>query len=82
MAEGALEPAAGGRPTAGSWLAAFAASIGQAPPTDQEIEDLLALAATAAHASERWAAPLACWLVGRAGMAPSEARVLAETVES
>ena len=65
---------------AAEWLAAFAARLGQEPPTPEEVEDLLALAATAAHSSERLAAPLACWLVGRAGLAPAEARALAESV--
>jgi hypothetical protein len=60
--------------TAPEWLAAFAAALGVEPPTEQEVEDLLALASTAAHASERLAAPLACWLVGRAGVAPGQAR--------
>ena len=62
------------------WLAAFATELGQVPPTPDEINDLLAVAATAAHASERWAAPLACWLVGRASVAPSQARRIAESI--
>lgn len=64
--------------TAPEWLARFAAAIGQQPPTDEEVEQLLALASTAAHASERRAAPLACWLVGRAGIDPAAARALAD----
>ena len=36
-------------------------------------EDSFDLAGVAAHASERLAAPLTCFLVGRAGMAPDEA---------
>jgi hypothetical protein len=63
-----------------AWLAELASALGQPPPTQDEIDDLLALASTAAHASERWAAPLACWLVGRAGTAPSEARSAAESI--
>jgi hypothetical protein len=39
---------------------------------------LLALTGSAAHAAERTAAPLSCWLVGIAGIAPAEARVAVE----
>jgi Domain of unknown function (DUF6457) len=55
------------------WLGAFAARLGVDPPDPDTTEELLALAGTAAHASERIAAPLACWLVGRAGLDPAEA---------
>ena len=65
-----------------AWLADFAAALGQEPPTQAEIDDLLALASIAAHASERWAAPLACWLVGRAGVDPATARATADALHS
>lgn len=55
------------------WLASYAAELGVAPPGDEEIEQLLALAGIAAHASERTAAPITCWLAGRAGAEPGEA---------
>ena len=61
------------QPSASQWVAAFAARLGLEAPTDAEVETLLELAAVAAHSSERIAAPLACWLVGRAGMTPVEA---------
>ena len=48
------------------WLARFAAEIGTTPPTSEELDMLLELAGIAAHASERPAAPITCWLVGRA----------------
>ena len=51
--------------TRDEWIAAFAAEVGTQPPTAQEIKELLELAALAAHASERTAAPLACWIAGR-----------------
>ena len=51
-----------------AWLAAFAAALGTDVPTPEEIEALLALAGTAAHASARTAAPIACFLVGRSGV--------------
>ena len=46
------------------WLARFAAEIGTIPPTSEELDMLLELAGIAAHASERPAAPITCWLVG------------------
>ncbi|MGH9014491.1 MAG: DUF6457 domain-containing protein [Acidimicrobiia bacterium] len=66
--------------TATEWIAAFAAALGVEPPTEVEFEALLALAAEAAHASERTAAPVACWLAARAGRTPSEAVGLASGV--
>ncbi len=60
------------------WLRRFAAEIGVPEPTDEEIESLLALAGTAAHASERTAAPLSCWLVGRAGLDLAAAQAVAD----
>jgi hypothetical protein len=66
--------------TAEEWLAAFAARLGVEPPDPDTVDELLALASTAAHASERMAAPLACWMVGRAGVDPREAGRLAAEV--
>lgn len=60
--------------SAKEWLAGFATLLGVEAPTHEEMRDLLALAGDAAHASERMAAPVACWLVARAGIAPGEAR--------
>lgn len=60
------------------WLRRFAAELGVHEPTEDEIQSLLALAGTAAHASERTAAPLTCWLVGVAGTDPAEGRATAE----
>ncbi len=55
------------------WLASYAAELGIDPPGDAEVEQLLALAGIAAHASERTAAPITCWLAGRAGLEPGAA---------
>jgi hypothetical protein len=66
--------------TAQEWLAEFAARLGVEPPDPDSVEELLALAGTAAHSSERIAAPLACWLVGKAVVAPAEAGRLAAQV--
>ncbi|MDA8149453.1 MAG: DUF6457 domain-containing protein [Actinomycetota bacterium] len=59
--------------TAPVWLARFAAELGVDPPTPEEIDVLLALAGHAAHASERTAAPVGCWLAARSGLTPDEA---------
>lgn len=59
--------------TAEEWIARFAAELGVDPPSASEIDELLAMAATAAHASERVAAPVSCWLVARAGASPAAA---------
>ena len=62
------------------WLTAFAQRLDTAPPTTEEFKLLLELAGEAAHASERVAAPVACWLAARAGVAPDEAIRLARLV--
>jgi hypothetical protein len=64
--------------TGREWIESFAARLGVEPPDEDTVEALLDLAGVAAHASERIAAPIACWLVGRAGIGPAEARALAE----
>jgi hypothetical protein len=56
-----------------AWLASYAEQLGLSPPTDEEFSAILELAAVAAHASERVAAPVACWLAGRAGLDLAEA---------
>lgn len=66
--------------TAQEWLEQFAQAAGTAPPAPEELEKLLKLAAVAAHASERIAAPVACYLAGRAGLALDEAIAFAEGV--
>ena len=60
--------------TAEQWIERFAAELGVAPPTAEEFDALLGLAANAAHASERTAAPVACWLAAKAGVSPTDAR--------
>lgn len=60
-----------------TFLAELAEALGTDPPTDAEMDDLLALAAAAAHASERVAAPVACWMAARAGRPPAEALAVA-----
>jgi Domain of unknown function (DUF6457) len=65
---------------ADEWLAAFAAEIGVEAPDEETTAELLDLAATAAHASERIAAPIACFMAGRDGRSISELRAAAERV--
>ena len=63
--------------TRAEWIAAFAARLGVDPPDEAAVEVLLDVAGVAAHASERTAAPVACWLLGRAGLSPAEALEIA-----
>jgi hypothetical protein len=51
-----------------SWLARFSEASGSPAPTAAEIRELLRLASVAAHASERTAAPLTCWMAARSGL--------------
>jgi hypothetical protein len=43
------------------------------PPSTEEFKTILDVAAEAAHASERVAAPAACWVAARAGVDLDEA---------
>jgi hypothetical protein len=63
------------------WIDAFAAEIGAEPTTNDEMNELLDLAATAAHASERIAAPIACYIAGRDGRSITELHAAAQRVE-
>lgn len=62
------------------WLAEFCARLGIDPPSKEEVVALLDLAATAAHSSERTAAPLACWIAGRSGRPAAELGEVARDV--
>jgi hypothetical protein len=66
--------------TRDEWVEAFARELGVQPPTPEQAEQLLALAGTAAHSSERPAAPLACWVAGRAGASIEEFLAAAQRV--
>jgi hypothetical protein len=66
--------------TRDEWIAAFADAAGTTPPTEDEVDALLELAGVAAHASERTAAPITCWLAAVAGLRPAEALRLAQAV--
>jgi hypothetical protein len=65
------------------WLAAYAEKLGTSPPTAEEFKAILDVAAEAAHASERVAAPAACWVAAQAGVDLQEAlRVARELGDS
>jgi hypothetical protein len=59
--------------TGQEWISTFAAELGLEPLTEADIEALLDLAGVAAHASERLAAPLTCYLAAKAGISPTDA---------
>lgn len=62
------------------WLKAFAAEIGVEAPSEEVVGELLELAATAAHSSERIAAPIACFMAGAHGGPAAELRAAADRV--
>lgn len=62
------------------WTAAFAVALEAEPPSPEEIDRVLKLAAVAAHSSERIAAPVACWIAGRRGLDLDEAREIADGI--
>ena len=65
---------------ADEWLRRFAEEIGAEAPSEEEVGELLDLAATAAHSSERIAAPIACFMAGREGRPLSELREVADRI--
>ncbi|MDQ3719210.1 MAG: DUF6457 domain-containing protein [Actinomycetota bacterium] len=66
--------------TAEEWIDAFAQELGAPGPDRASIDAILELAATAAHSSERIAAPIACWLGGASGRTPDELKEVAARV--
>lgn len=66
--------------TAEEWINTFAAEAGLQPPTPEEIDKLLKIAAVAAHSSERIAAPVACWMVGAGEIDLDRAREIADGI--
>jgi hypothetical protein len=60
------------------WVRTFAEAAGARPPTQEQMDEILRLAAVAAHSSERIAAPIACWIAGTTGRPLPELRELAE----
>jgi len=66
--------------TAREWIDRFAAELGAEPPSDEEFDAILELAAVAAHNSERVAAPVACWIGGVSGRSLTELLGIAERI--
>ena len=62
------------------WIAAYAAALDAEPPSAAEFKAILELAAEAAHASERTAAPVACWLAAKTGRSLEQALAAASAV--
>jgi hypothetical protein len=55
------------------WIDGFAAALGAPSPGDDEVARILELAGVAAHASQRTAAPVACWMAAAAGLTAGQA---------
>lgn len=66
--------------TGDEWIASFAERIGAEPPSAEEVDGILRLAAIAAHASERTAAPVACWIAAGAARPLEELEEIATSV--
>jgi hypothetical protein len=64
-----------------SWISAYAERLGTVAPTRDEFEAILELAAEAAHSSERVAAPVACWVVAKAGVPLESALAAARAID-
>ena len=64
--------------SAAEWIVKYSAELGVDAPTQTEIDNVLLLAGIAARSSERTAAPVACWLAGRAGLELGKAQDLAK----
>ena len=66
--------------TAEEWIRTFADEIGCEAPSPELMDEILRLASVAAHASERKAAPIACWLAATTGRPVAELREVAEAL--
>jgi transcription initiation factor TFIIIB Brf1 subunit/transcription initiation factor TFIIB len=64
------------------WVDRYARELGLEPPTEAQREAILQLASVAAHASERRAAPVACWLAASAGRDLDEAIAIARALDA
>lgn len=68
--------------SAEEWIDAFVRELGMSNPDPELVNAILELAATAAHASERVAAPIACWLGGASGRPLGELNEIAARVRA
>jgi hypothetical protein len=62
------------------WIDGYAERLGTGAPSPEDFSLILNLAGEAAHASERIAAPVACWVAARAGVDLERALVVAGEV--
>jgi hypothetical protein len=62
------------------WINAYAERVGAEPPTADDWSTILDLAGEAAHASQRVAAPIACWVAAKAGIGLDEALQIAREI--
>jgi hypothetical protein len=67
--------------TSQSWLREFAERLGVEVPSEEEVATILDLAGSAAHASQRVAAPVACWIAAAAGLSPAAALEVARRMD-
>jgi hypothetical protein len=65
---------------ADEWIEKFAAEVGARAPDEETVGELLELAATAAHGSERIAAPIACYIAGVTGAPLADLRQIADGI--
>jgi hypothetical protein len=68
--------------TAPEWIEVFCQRVGIEAPDDATTAQILRLASVAAHASERTAAPVACYLAGTSGRPLDEIERAAESLSS
>jgi hypothetical protein len=68
--------------TASEWIEVFCQRVGIEAPDDATTAQILRLASVAAHASERTAAPVACYLAGTSGRPLDEIERAAESLSS
>lgn len=62
------------------WIDAYAERLGTEAPSPEDFALILNLAGEAAHASERVAAPVACWVAAKAGVGLDEALAAAAQI--
>ena len=66
--------------TRDEWIGEFAKELGVDPPSPREVAIILDMAGAAAHASERTAAPVACWIGGQTGRSAESLREIAKRI--
>ena len=65
---------------ADEWVHHFAVELGAEPPSEEQVDQILKLAAIAAHGSERTAAPVACWVGAQTDRSAEELREVAKRI--